>query len=99
MIQAKEAKLTPWTFIAQVSHKVIVDRFQFKHHVAPLLLLGYLPALHFLVQYMVGCLYFDLTHEQSTWFDKCVESYTRLSFMVHGFHKVCTSFVYHEHKL
>ena len=76
MIQAKEAKLTPWIFIAQVSHKVMVDRFQFKHHVAPLLLLGYLPALHFLVQYMVGCLYFDLTHEQPTWFDKCVESYT-----------------------
>ena len=40
-----------------------------------------------------------LTHEQPTWFDKCVESYTRLPFMVHGLHEVCISYVYHEHKL
>ena len=32
-----------------------------------------------------------LTHEP-TWFDKCVESYTRLPFMVHGLHEVCVSF-------
>ena len=39
-VQAKEAKLTTWTFVAQVPHKVMVARIQFKHHVAPLLLLG-----------------------------------------------------------
>ena len=40
-IQAKEVKLTTWTFVAQVPHiKVMVARFQFKHHLAPLLLLG-----------------------------------------------------------
>ena len=39
-IQAKEAKFTTWTFDAQVPHKVMVARFQFMHHVAPLLLLG-----------------------------------------------------------
>ena len=63
-IQAKEAKLATWTFGAQVPHKVMVARFQFMHHVAPLLLLGYLHALHFLVLYMVGCLCLALTHEQ-----------------------------------
>ena len=36
-VQAKEAKLTTWTFVAQVPHKVMVARFQFKHHVAPML--------------------------------------------------------------
>ena len=36
-VQAKEAKLTTWTFVAQVPHKVMVARFQFKHYVAPLL--------------------------------------------------------------
>ena len=36
-VQAKEAKLTTWTFVAQVPHKVMVARFQFKYHVAPLL--------------------------------------------------------------
>ena len=36
-IQAKEAKLTTWTFGAQVPHKVIVARFQFKHYIALLL--------------------------------------------------------------
>jgi len=40
-----------------------------------------------------------LTHEQPTWFDKCVESYTRSPLMVHGLHEVCLSYVYHEHKL
>ena len=35
-----------------------------------------------------------LTHEQPTWFDKCVESYTWLPFMVHGIHEVCALFVY-----
>ena len=44
---------------------------------------------------LVSC----LTYEQLTWFDKCVESYTRLPFMVHGLHDVCISYVYHEHKL
>ena len=39
-VQAKKAKLTTWTFVAQISHKVMVARFLFKHHVAPLLLLG-----------------------------------------------------------
>ena len=48
---------------------------------------------------MVGCLRHDLTHEQPTWFDKCVESYTWLPFMVHRLHEVYISFVYHEHKL
>ena len=55
-IQAKVAKLTIWTFVTQVPHKVMEARFQFKHHVAPLLLLGYLHNLHLLVLYMVGCL-------------------------------------------
>ena len=36
-VQAKEVKLTIWTFVAQVPHKVMVARFQFKYHVAPLL--------------------------------------------------------------
>src|SRR6185436_4612601 len=79
-VQAKEAKFTTWTFGAQVPHKVMVARFQFMHHVAPLLLLGCLHALHLLVLYMVGCLCHDLIHEQPTWFDKCVERYTRLPF-------------------
>ena len=48
---------------------------------------------------MVGCLCHDLTHEQPTLFDKCVESYIRLLFIIHGLHEVCISFVYHEHKL
>ena len=39
-----------------------------------------------------------LTHEQPTWFEKCVESYTKLLFMVHGYHEVCISYVYLEHK-
>ena len=82
MIQAKYAKLAPWIFVAQVPQKIMVVRFQFKHHVALLLLLGCLYVLHFLVLYMVGCLCLALTHEQPTWFDKCVESYTRSS--LHG---------------
>jgi len=45
-IHAKEVKLASWTFVAQVPHKVMIVRFQFKHHVAPLLLLGCLHALH-----------------------------------------------------
>ena len=40
-----------------------------------------------------------LTHEQLTWFNKSVESNTRLPFMVHELHEVCISYVYHEHKL
>ena len=45
-IQAKEAKVTTWTFIAQVPYiKVMVARFQFKHHVASLPLLG---CLHYI---------------------------------------------------
>jgi len=36
-----------------------IARFQFKHHVAPLLLLGCLLVLHLLVLYMVGCLCHD----------------------------------------
>ena len=41
-VQVKEVKLTTWTFVAQVPHKEMVANFffQFKHHVAPLLLLG-----------------------------------------------------------
>ena len=35
-VQAKEAKLTTRTFVAQVPHKVMVAKFQFKHHVASL---------------------------------------------------------------
>ena len=57
--QAKEAKLTTWTFVAQVPHKVMVARFQFKHHVALLLLLGYVHTLHLLVINMVGFLCHD----------------------------------------
>ena len=98
-VQAKEAKLTTWTFVAQVPHKIMTAKFQFMHHVAPLLLLGYLHALHLLVLYMVGCLCHDLTHEQLIWFDKCVESYTGSLFMVLGLHEVCISFLYHEQKL
>ena len=79
----------------------MVARFQFKHHVAPLLLLGCLlvfasPSVIYI--WWVACA-MTLTHEQPTWFDKCVESYTRLPFMVHGLHEVCISYVYHEHKL
>ena len=58
-VQAKVAKLTTWTFVAQVPHKVIVARFQFKHHLAPLILLGWLHTLHLLVLYMVSCLCHD----------------------------------------
>ena len=37
-VQAKEAKFTTWTYVAQVPHvKVMVARIQFKHHIAPLL--------------------------------------------------------------
>ena len=54
--EPKQAKLNTWTFVAQVPHKVMVARFQFKYHVAPLLLLGCLHVLHLLVLYMVGCL-------------------------------------------
>ena len=57
-VQAKEAKLTTWTFIAQVPHKVMVARIQFKHHIAPLLF-ARIVALHLLVLYMVGCLCHD----------------------------------------
>jgi len=39
MMQAKEAKLTPWIFVAQVSHKVMFASFHLKHHGAPLFLL------------------------------------------------------------
>ena len=63
-VQAKEAKLTTWTFSAQVSHKIMEASFKFKHHIAPLFILGCLHALHFLVLYMVGCLCLALTHEQ-----------------------------------
>ena len=98
-VQAKEVKLTTWTFVAQIPHKVMVARFQFKHHVASLLLLGYLHPLHLLVLHMVGCLCHDLTHEQPIWFDKCVEIYMFLLFMVLGYHEVCILFLYHEHKL
>ena len=77
----------------------MVARFQFKHHVALLILLGCLHTLHLLVLYMVRCLCHDLIHEQPIWFDKCVENYTRLPFMVHGPHEVCISYVYHEHTL
>jgi len=41
----------------------MVARFQFKHHVAPLLLLGCLHALHLLVLYMVSC----LCHDSNPW--------------------------------
>jgi len=98
-IQSKEAKLTTWTFGAQVPHKIMVARFQFKHHVAQLLLLDCLHTLHLLVLDMVGCLCHDLTHEQPPWFDKCVKSYTKLLFMVHGLHEICVLFVYHEHNV
>ena len=36
-VQVKEAKLTTWIFVAQVPHKVMVVKFQFKHHITPLL--------------------------------------------------------------
>ena len=62
--QAKEAKLTTWTFGAQVPHKVIIAKFHYMHHIASLLLLECLHALHFLVLCMVGCLCLTLTHEQ-----------------------------------
>ena len=59
-VQGKEDKLTTWTFVAQVLHiKVMVARFQFKHHVTPLHLLRCLLILHLLVLYMVGCLCHD----------------------------------------
>jgi hypothetical protein len=48
--QAKKPSSQDWTFVAQVPHKlneVMVARFQFKHHVAPLLWLGCMHALHF----------------------------------------------------
>ena len=63
-VQTKEAKLTIWTFNAQVPHKVMVARFQFKYHVAPLFfLLGCLHTLHLLVINMVGC----LCHDSNPW--------------------------------
>ena len=65
-IQAKKAKLTTWTFGVQVSHKIMIAKFQFMHPIASLLLLGCVHALHFLVLYMVGCLCLALTHEQPT---------------------------------
>ena len=74
-------------------------RFQFKHHVAPLLLLGCLHTLHLLVLYMVRCLCHDLIHEQPIWFDKCVESYKWLPFHGTLLHEVRILFLYHEHKL
>ena len=46
----------------------------------------------------VACV-MTLIYEQRTWFYKCVESYTRLPFMVHGLHEVCILFMYHEYKL
>ena len=37
----KQAKLNNWTFVAQIPRiKVMVARLHFKHHIAPLLLLG-----------------------------------------------------------
>ena len=40
-VQPKEVKLNTWSFVAQVPHiKVMIARFQFKHLLAPLLLLG-----------------------------------------------------------
>ena len=58
-VQAKEPKLTTWTFVVQVPHvKVMVARIQFKHLVAPLLF-ARIVALHLLVLYMVGCLCHD----------------------------------------
>ena len=57
-VQAKEAKLNTWSFVAQVPHKVMVARIQFKHHVAPLLF-ARIVVLHLLVLYMVGCLCHD----------------------------------------
>jgi len=39
-VQAKEAKPNTWSFVTQVHHKVMVAKIQFKHHIAPLLLLG-----------------------------------------------------------
>ena len=57
-VQAKEIKLTTWTFVAQVPHKVMVARIQFKHHVDPLLF-ARIVELHLLVLYMVGCLCHD----------------------------------------
>ena len=59
----KQAKLNTWIFVAQVPHKVMVARFKFKHHVAPLLSLGCLHVLHLLVLYMVGC----LCHDSNPW--------------------------------
>jgi hypothetical protein len=47
--QAKRPSSQDWTFVAYVPHEVMVARFQFKHHVAPLPLLGCMHALHFLV--------------------------------------------------
>jgi len=41
-------------------------------------------------------MYLILTHEQVTWFDKCVE---KLHFKEHGLHEVCVSYVYLKHKL
>ena len=57
-VQAKEVKLTTWTFVAQVPHKVMVARIKFKHHVAPFAL-ARIVALHLLVLFMVGCLCYD----------------------------------------
>ena len=67
-VQAKEAKLTTWTFVAQVPHKVMVAKFQFQASCSSIAL-ARLFALHHLVLYMVGCLCHTLTHEQPTWFN------------------------------
>jgi len=67
---SKETKCTSWTYVSLVTHKVnglMVARFKFMHHIAPLLCLGCLYALHILVfLYMVGLLCLTLTHEQPT---------------------------------
>ena len=40
-VEAKEVKITTCTFVAQIPRiKVMVARLHFKHHIAPLLLLG-----------------------------------------------------------
>ena len=56
--QAKEAKLTTWTFVAQVPHKVMVGKFQIQASCSSIAL-AKLFALHHLVLYMVGCLCHD----------------------------------------
>jgi len=57
-IQAKEANLASWTFVAQVPIKVMVAKISIQASCSSIAL-ARLFALHHLVLYMVGCFCHD----------------------------------------